>query len=104
MAKQSSIKVKGVKASTFAMFQGTFAAVVGLAVAILHSLEATVKMADSTESVLAGLAFGIATGVVSIIVVPLIYFGIGWVIGYIQGWFFSVIAESAGGIELHVEE
>lgn len=104
MAKKSTIKVSGVRAGSIAMFEGTFAAIIGLAIAVLFSLNKTVEMADATDSVLAGLAFGVGAGIVSILVLPLIYFGIGWVIGYIHGWVFNAVAGSSGGIDLHVEE
>lgn len=104
MAKNKGLKVVGVKASTLAMFEGTLAAVIGLGVAIFYSLNATVQLAESTNSVLGGLALGIGAGVVSILVLPLIYFGIGWVVGYLHGWIFNAIAGSSGGIELKVEE
>lgn len=104
MAKVKALKVVGVKPSTVAMFEGTFAAVLGLGVAILYSLRATVQLADATNSVLQGLAFGIGAGVVSIIVLPLIYFGIGWLIGYLHGWVFNVILNSSGGVQFDVED
>lgn len=104
MAKSRSLKVTGVKASTLAMFEGTFAGVIGLGVAILYSLNTTVKLANSTNSVLTGLAFGITAGIVSILVLPFIYFGIGWVVGYLHGFIFNVIVTSSGGIGLDVED
>lgn len=96
--------ITGVKASSIAMFEGTFAFALGLVIAILRSLETTVKIADSTNSVLTGLAFGITAGIVSIIVVPFIYFGIGWVVGYIHGWVFNLIVANSGGIGVKIDE
>lgn len=104
MAKQSYKKITGVKPSSIATFQGTLAAIIGLGVAILHSLERTVEVAASTESVLRGMTFGLATGIVSIIVVPFIYFGFGWIIGYLHGWIFNAVADSSGGIEVKIED
>lgn len=103
MAK-SNLKVVGIKPSTVAMFEGTFLAIVGLGVAILHTLSNTFSFAQATDSVFAGLAFGMATGIVSIIVVPFVYFGIGWLIGYLNGWIINVVMQSSGGIVLDVED
>lgn len=104
MAKKSNTKVVGIKSSTLATFVGSFWGIMGLGVAILHSLRTTIDVADSTQSVIGGLAFGLATGVVSIIVLPLIYFGIGWVFGYIWGFIFNVVAETSGGLVIRLED
>lgn len=104
MAKIKSLKVVGVRPSTLAMFEGTFMAVLGLGIAILYSLRATVQIAEATSSVLRGFAFGISAGIVSILVLPLIYFGIGWLIGFVHGWIFDVILHSSGGVEFDTEE
>ena len=103
-AKKNNTRIVGIKSSTLATFEGTFMGIIGLGVAIMHSLRTTVNIADSTQSVLAGLAFGLATGIVSIIVLPLIYFGIGWVFGALHGFVFNVVAESSGGLVLRTED
>lgn len=97
-------KVVGIKSSTLALFEGTFAGIVGLGVAILHSLNTTVDVANETQSVLSGMAFGLATGIVAVIVLPLIYFGIGWVFGYLHGFIFNVVAETSGGLLIRLED
>lgn len=104
MAKKSNTRVVGIKSSTLATFVGSFWGIMGLGVAILHSLRTTIDVAESTQSVIGGLAFGLATGVVSIIVLPLIYFGIGWVFGYLWGFIFNVVAETSGGLVLRLED
>jgi uncharacterized protein YybS (DUF2232 family) len=104
MTKKITLKVTGVRASTVAMFEGTLAAVFGLAVAILFSLGSTVSIAESTNSVLTGFAFGIGAGIVSIIVLPLIYFGIGWIVGYVHGWIFNAVLKTSGGIAVDTEQ
>lgn len=104
MAKTTLKTISGVKPSSIAMFEATFGAAIGLFVAIMYSLNTTVAIADSTNSVLKGLSFGLATGIIAVVVVPLIYFGIGWVVGYIHGWLFDVIAQSSGGIKVKIEE
>ena len=104
MAKVNEKKLVGVKATSLAMYVGTFWGIVGLVVAVLHSLRNTVEFAKETESVLNGLAFGLVTGIVAIIILPLVYFAIGWLIGLIQGWVFNVVAETSGGITVKLED
>lgn len=50
---------------------------------------------------LAGLSFGFATGIVSIVVLPLVYFAIGWLIGYLHSWIFNAIVGETSGIVLY---
>lgn len=102
--KQDHVKIVGLRASTLALFQGTFGAVVGFIVAVLFALRATIHLGQSTESVLGGLSFGIGAGIVSVIVLPFVYFALGWVTGYIQGWVFNAIARNSGGIEIFTEK
>ncbi len=104
MAKVNEKKLVGVKATSLAMYVGTFWGIVGLVVAVLHSLRNTVEFAKETESVLNGLAFGLVTGIVAFIILPLVYFAIGWLIGLIQGWVFNVVAETSGGITVKLED
>ncbi len=103
MAK-SSLKIVGVKPSTVAMYQGVFMSVLGFAVAVLHTMSKTFALAAATDSVFKGLTFGLAVGIVSIVVVPLIYFGIGWLVGYLNGWIINAVMSSSGGIEVDVEK
>lgn len=104
MAKQEKKRIIGVNASTVATYYGTFGAIVGLTIAVIHSLRTTIDIASDTQSVVSGLAFGLTTGIVSILVLPLIYFGIMWVIGYVNGFIFNVVASSSGGIGIILEE
>ena len=104
MAKNKVLKVVGVKPSTVALFEGTLAAVIGLAVAILFSLQATLELAEATQSVLRGFAFGLGAGVVSVLVLPLLYFGLGWVFGYLHGWIFNAVLNTSGGVQFDVED
>lgn len=104
MAKTSNKRITGVNTGTIAMFEGTFAAILGLGIAIMYSLNATVRFADSTNSVLRGLAFGLTTGIISIIVLPFIYFAFGWLIGLVHGFVFNVVAHSSGGIVIDMQD
>jgi len=104
MAQKMNKKIVGVKTASWANFMGAFWSIIGLGVAILHSLQSTVQFSQSTESLLAGLAFGTAVGIVSIIVIPIVYFAIGWVIGGLQAFIFNVISESSGGIVIKLDD
>lgn len=105
MTKTSYNKtVVNVKPTSIAMLEGVFGAIIGLTVAILFSLRTTVEIADSTNSVLAGLTFGVASGALAILVVPLIYFGLGWLVGLLHGWILNILIETSGGIELNVKD
>jgi hypothetical protein len=104
MAKKNNTRVVGIKSSTLATFIGSFWGIIGLGVAIMHSLRTTIDIAESTQSVLGGLAFGLATGIVSILVLPLIYFAFGWVSGYVWGFVFNVVAETSGGLVVRIED
>lgn len=97
-------RVVSLKPSSIGMLQGVFGAVVGLAVAILFSLNTSIDIAESTNSVLSGLALGIGTGALAIVVLPLVYFGIGWIIGFVQGVVLNFLIEASGGIELRIKD
>lgn len=100
---EGSLRVTGVKPSTIAMVQGTFALLVGLVAAILFSVSATVHWAQETESVLRGLTFGMASGFIAIIGVPIVYFAIGWLLGWMQGFVINAVIGMSGGILLKTE-
>jgi hypothetical protein len=105
MAKSENNKrIVGVKPTSWAMVVGTFWSIIGLAVAIMFSLRTTVDLAESTNSLLAGLTFGVASGVVAIIVVPFVYFAFGWIIGVVQGYIMNVVVRSAGGLVMTIED
>jgi hypothetical protein len=97
-------RVTGVKSSSIAMFEGVFAGILGLGIAILYSFQSTISYTQETQRLLSGLAFGVTVGILSIVVVPLIYFAFGWVIGYIHGFIFNVVAENSGGIVLRMDD
>jgi hypothetical protein len=103
MATKVNSKIIGVKSSSLALFEGVFAGIFGLGVAIMWSLQSTLAYGEATGSVLRGMVFGIAAGAISIIVIPLVYFAFGWILGYIHGFVFNVISETSGGIMLRIE-
>lgn len=104
MATNYNKRVVSIKPSSIAMLQGTFAAAVGLVIAILYAMRSSIEIGQETESVLAGLTFGLAAGALAIFVVPLVYFGLGWVVGWVQGFVLNFVIETAGGIELNTSD
>jgi hypothetical protein len=100
---EDTLRVVGVKPSTIAMVQGTFALLVGLVAAIMFSISSTVHWAQETESVLRGLTFGLASGFIAIIGVPIVYFMAGWLLGWFQGVVINAIISMSGGIVLKTE-
>jgi vacuolar-type H+-ATPase subunit I/STV1 len=86
------------------MLQGTTFFLVGLMVAITHTVSSTVQWAESTESVLRGLALGLAGGFIAIVCVPLIYFAIGWVLGSLQGIIINALVSISGGIVVETQK
>lgn len=104
MAKVDSKRLVSIKSASWAVFQGSFASVIGLGVAILYSLKGTIKVAASTDSVLTGMAFGLSVGIVSIIVLPMVYFVFGWLIGLVQAWIYNTILGISGGIVFEIKD
>lgn len=104
MAKEVAQNIVGIKPSTVALLEATFGAVIGLGIAVLRSLEASIAFGQETSSVLAGLSFGVASGIVLVIVLPLVYFGIGWLLGYINGWVLNFIVRTSGGVVVYTEK
>ncbi len=105
MAKPTTslLRITGLKATTLGMLQGTFFSLLGLVVAVSYSISAVATFTESTESVLRGLTFGLAHGFVAIIIVPLIYFVAGWVLGFLYGVIINALLESSGGLVLKTE-
>lgn len=105
MAKSTTslLRVTGLKATTLGMLQGTFFALVGLVVAVSYSFTSIVKFTESTESILRGMTFGVAHGIIAILVIPLVYFFVGWIIGFLYGVIINALLESSGGLVLKTE-
>jgi hypothetical protein len=99
---QKEVRLNGIRPTSVAMFEGTFGAVLGLAVAILYLLRGTVVYTQATDSLLQGLLLGLTVGAFSIIVLPVVYFIIGWVFGIVNGFVFNLILQASGGLRLDV--
>ncbi len=101
---KNELTINGVRASTVALFEATLAGAIGLAVAILFGLSATFHLTQETNSILAGLTLGIGAGAAAIILIPLIYFGIGYLIGYIHGWVFNAVLGASRGVTVYTNK
>lgn len=99
-----NVRVIGIKPSTVGALQGTLFALVGLVTAIGYSMSKSIDFAETTDSVLRGLTFGLAHGFVSILVVPVIYFAVGWLIGFLQGFVLNALVHLSGGLVVKTEE
>jgi hypothetical protein len=106
MAKNDvkSVRVVGIRATTVGMLQGTFFMLLGIVTAVSYTISASVQFAESTESVLRGMTFGLAHGFVAIVLVPIIYFAAGWVVGTVYGWIINALLGGSGGIVLETTE
>jgi len=101
-ATSKKLTVTGIKATTIGALQGTLFALIGLVTAITFALSSFVDFVDSTDSLLRGLTFGLANGILAIFVVPLVYFAIGWVIGALQGVVLNALVNLSGGVTVMV--
>ena len=99
--QDTQVNITGVNAGTIALFEGTFAAAIGLFIAILYSLRVTFELSEETNSLLAGLSLGLLSGAVGLIVLPFIYFAVGWLIGYLHGIIFNAVINVSGGIGIY---
>jgi hypothetical protein len=50
------------------------------------------------------MAFGLTAGIISIIVLPFIYFAFGWLIGLIHGWIFNIVLGASGGVAFQLDD
>lgn len=98
------LTIKSVKPTSLAVFVGTAWALVGLVIALIAALGGSLAFGDQTDSVIKGLLFGLTAGLFTVILLPIIYFAIGWLIGAVYGWLFNVIAGVSGGIQFNHKE
>lgn len=103
MVKQATVnsvrvRVIGIRPTTIGAPQGTFFALIGLAAAIVFTIGQTINITAETDSLLKGLTFGLAGGVLAIIFTPILYFVIGWLIGLVQGVVLNAVLCMSGGV------
>ena len=100
--ESNNIQIIGVNVGSVSAFMGTLFSLFGLVAAIFYSFSTTVQFTQSTDSVLQGLAFGLARGIVAIIFLPFIYFLFGALMGFLYAVIFNGVAKSMGGIGIDI--
>lgn len=98
MEQRREVRITSVKATTLAMFEGAFAALIGFAVAVAAWIGLTAHYTAATNSLLKGMLFGLAPGLLAVIVDTVIYFAAGWIVGLVHGWLFNVVSGMMRGI------
>jgi hypothetical protein len=84
-----------------ARISGTLYAVTGLILGAIFSLMAMAGGFGAESSEEAG--FAAVFGVTAIIILPLLYGGIGFIATFIAAWLYNILAEVVGGIELDLQ-
>ncbi len=103
MAREG-LTIKSVKPTSLALFVGVAWGLIGLTVALIAAVGWSIAFGETTDSFIKGMLFGMTAGLMTVILLPLIYFAIGWLIGVVYGWLFNVVAGLSGGIEFNTKE
>jgi hypothetical protein len=82
----------------FALY-GVLGLIFGGCFALLAVFGASIGAAAGEESALLGAAFGLG----AVIVLPILYGGLGAVVALSMSWLYNVIAGFVGGIEIRTE-
>jgi hypothetical protein len=90
------VRVSRVNATSLAMFEGTFAAVIGFAVGLAAWFSLAFTYTAATDSLLRGMLFGLQPGFVALILATILYFVAGWVVGLVHGGLFNLVASWMG--------
>jgi hypothetical protein len=98
MEQHREVRINNIKATSLAMFEGAFAALIGFAVAVAAWIGLTAHYTAATDSLLKGMLFGLAPGLLAVIVDTLIYFAAGWIVGLVHGWLFNMVSGMMRGI------
>jgi hypothetical protein len=99
------ITVKHIGIMSFANLIGTWNAILGLFLGIAIAISGTITMATSGDyGIIAEVFLAIAIIIGSLVLVPLFAYAVGWLYGAVIALVANLVVESAGGIELDVEE
>ena len=93
--------IKRIVPLSLAKIAGTLYAIMGLIFGCIVSLIAVAGGFSSDESAFAG--FGAMVGAGAIIILPIFYGALGFVVTLIGAWIYNVLAGVVGGIELDVQ-
>ena len=102
---RKKIKITAVNPVSLGTFVGTFYAIIGVAIGLVLAFSSTFVAWFGHEGLtfFQGLGFGLAVGVLGIIILPVIYFIIGWIQGAIFGFMFNIATSYMGGLEIETE-
>ena len=92
------IRLERINPATLAIFEGGIGALWGLALSMVVFIQVSVFGAALTDNMLQGLMFGFSATAASLVLIPLFYFGIGWVLGYMHALISNVITQSLAAI------
>jgi hypothetical protein len=104
MNEPHEVKQEMIKPTTLALFEGSLGAVWGLALALVVFFQATAFGSVITDSFLQGLVFGLSSSAAVLVAVPLVYFAIGWVLGYVHALVFNALKQTAENAVLRSEK
>ena len=91
------MRIKRIEPVQCAKMVGTLYALLGFIIGLIFSLFAL------TGGAMAGLPFGAAFGVGAVILFPLLYGCIGFIMSLIMAPFYNLVAGWIGGLEIQVE-
>ncbi|HEV8600055.1 MAG TPA: hypothetical protein VGQ69_11890 [Gemmatimonadales bacterium] len=89
--------IKRIEPVQCAKMAGTLYALLGFIIGLIFSLFAL------TGGAAAGLPFGAAFGIGAVILLPLLYGCIGFIMSLIMAAFYNLVAGWVGGLEIQVE-
>ena len=98
------VRIHNVRPSTIAAFMASFGAIIGLVIAFMAWIGTSVQYTQATDSLISGLLVGLGAGVLTLMILPLIYAAVGWVLGYVQALIFNLVIATSGGIALSVAD
>ncbi len=89
-----------------AKIAGTLYAAIGLVLGIFFSIAAMIGglVSQTSESTGFGAGIGVLMGAGAIVVLPLLYGGMGFLVTLLGAWLYNVLAGTVGGIEIDVTE
>lgn len=101
--KELTIQKVGV--SSFGKLIGTWFAFVGLIFGFIGAVSSVVAIVSNNDlSVLQDVLYSILALFVGVILVPMLWFVIGWLQGALVSVIFNVVVSGSGGLTIEVEE
>ncbi|WP_406657635.1 hypothetical protein V7O62_03510 [Methanolobus sp. ZRKC2] len=94
----ATLHVTGIGVFSLAMITGAINTILGLIYGVLMAL-----MAMRTFSIMGGFSTGLLSGVGIIIIMPIVYGIVGFIIGMISAIIFNVVTGFTGGLEIEVK-